>query len=239
MQAVQQEGEVGSALGRQAMILEAHVLAERLGRVPAVTERRIGDHRIEGWLLGWVLLAEHVPVVGQRVAVVYLELRILHPVQQHVHAAEVVGGDVLLLAVDHAHAAPGIDHAMADVQQQRARPAGKVHYAGQLLTGAGCGVLAVEGDDGREDIADALGRIELPGLLAGPGGELADQVLIGITQGVGIGRELRQPLGDLLDNRAEFIIARLVALAQLLRAEVDLREQPAEGTPRTIRSRYI
>ena len=33
-----------------------------------------------------------------------LELGVLHPVQQHVHAGEVVGGDVLFLPVDLADA---------------------------------------------------------------------------------------------------------------------------------------
>ena len=55
-------------------------------------------------LLGRVRLAQHVPVVGQRVAVVDFELSVLHPVQQHVHAREVVGGDVLFLPVDLADA---------------------------------------------------------------------------------------------------------------------------------------
>jgi hypothetical protein len=48
--------------------------------------------------LGRVLLAHHVPLVEQGVAVEDLELRVLHPVQQHVHARQVVGGDVLFLA---------------------------------------------------------------------------------------------------------------------------------------------
>ena len=96
----------------------------RLVRLPAVAERRIGHHGVELGLLGGVGLAQHVPVVGQRVAVVDLELRILHPVQQHVHARQVVGGDVLLLPEDLADAVR--PHALAHVEQQRAGAAGKV-----------------------------------------------------------------------------------------------------------------
>ena len=38
-------------------------------------------------LLRWICLAQKVPGVGERVAVVNLELGVFHPVQQHVHAA--------------------------------------------------------------------------------------------------------------------------------------------------------
>jgi hypothetical protein len=43
-----------------------------------------------------------------------------------------------------------------------------------------------------EDVRDLLRRVELTRLLAGPGGELADQVFIGIAQRVDVRRELRQ-----------------------------------------------
>ena len=62
-------------------------------------------------LLGRVQLAQHVPLVEQGVAVEDLELRVLHPVQQHVHAGEVVGGDVLFLPEDLADGAAGLVHA--------------------------------------------------------------------------------------------------------------------------------
>ncbi len=58
---------------------------------------------------------------------------------------------------------------------------------------------------------------------------MADQVLVGIAQRVGIGGELRQSFGDLLDDLAESVVAGLVCLAQLLRTQIDLREQPGEG----------
>ncbi len=47
-----------------------------------------------------------------------LKFRIFHTVQQHVHAREVVSGDVLLLPVNLADAVG--TESMAHVQQQRA-----------------------------------------------------------------------------------------------------------------------
>jgi hypothetical protein len=43
--------------------------------------------------------AQHVSLVFQGVAVEDFELRVLHPVQQDVHAGQIVGGDVLFLGV--------------------------------------------------------------------------------------------------------------------------------------------
>ena len=121
-----------------------------------------------------------------------VELRVLHPVQQHVHAGQVVGGDVFFSAVSPA-ASP-------------------------------CGLAARDQNgDGGEDGGNLLRRVKLPlfvrpsgslrpaisaalrfiCLLAGPGGELADQVFIGITQRVDVRGELIQPFGDLLDDGAE------------------------------------
>ncbi len=99
-----------------------------------------------------------------------------------------------------------------------------------MLLFAGGGVLAVQCDDTRQNAGNLLRRVELAGLLAGTGGKLADQVFIGVAQGVLVGGKLRQALGDGLDDGAELGIARLVALAQFFRIQVDLGEQPAEGT---------
>ena len=98
LETVQQEGKVGGGFGRQAVVLEAHALTQRVGGLPAVAEWRVGYHRIEARHLGPVRLAHHVSFIGQLVAVEDLELRLLHPVQQHVHARQVVGGDVLFLS---------------------------------------------------------------------------------------------------------------------------------------------
>jgi hypothetical protein len=75
--------------------------------------------------------------------VVDLELRVLDPVQQHVHAGEVVGGDVLLLAVDLADAVRA--HLLADVEQQRAGTAGEVEDAAEVRHLAGLRVPGCRG----------------------------------------------------------------------------------------------
>src|SRR3546814_4975966 len=63
VQPMKEEGEVGGALGRHAVVLEAHVLGHGLARLPAVAEGRIGHHRVELRFLGRVGLAQEVPVV--------------------------------------------------------------------------------------------------------------------------------------------------------------------------------
>ena len=87
MEAVEQEGEVGRGFWCKAVVLEAHVLGQGLGRFPSEAERGVGDHGVELGLPSRVGLAEHLPVVGQRVAVEDFELGILYAVQQHVHAS--------------------------------------------------------------------------------------------------------------------------------------------------------
>ena len=69
----------------------------------------------------------------------------LYPVQQHVHARQVVGSDVLFHAVDAADAAACILHAMAHVEQQRARAAGEIEHAVQFLARTGFRILSVQG----------------------------------------------------------------------------------------------
>jgi hypothetical protein len=62
-----------------------------------------------------------------------------------------------------------------------------------VLLFAGGGFLAVQRDDARQNAGNLLRRVELAGLLAGTGGKLADQVFIGVAQGVLVGGKLRQP----------------------------------------------
>ncbi len=67
--------------------------------------------------------------------------------QQHVHAGQFAGGDVLLLTVDPANTM--WPHVTAHIKQQRAGTAGKVEPTVQMLFLA-CGrLIAVQGDDGR------------------------------------------------------------------------------------------
>lgn len=68
--------------------------------IPTVAEGWVGDNGVEARLPGRVWLPHHFPLVEEGVAVEDFEFGVLHPVEQHVHAGEVVGGDDLLLAVD-------------------------------------------------------------------------------------------------------------------------------------------
>ncbi|MDB6032503.1 MAG: hypothetical protein JWM16_2841, partial [Verrucomicrobiales bacterium] len=52
------------------------------------------------------------------IAVVNFELRVLHPVQQHVHAGEVAGDDILLLPGNLTDATARVVHLLAHVEQQ-------------------------------------------------------------------------------------------------------------------------
>jgi len=88
---------IGKIFG-QPIVLEPHIIAHRLGRLPAEAEGRVRDHGIEGGLLCRVQLTQDIPVIGQSIAMEDLELGVLHPMQQHVHASEVVGRDVAFLA---------------------------------------------------------------------------------------------------------------------------------------------
>jgi hypothetical protein len=115
---------------------------------------------------------------------------------------------------------------LAHVEQQGAGAAGEVHHALQPLLGPGLRFLAVQRDDGGEDVGNLLRGVELARLLAGPGGELADQVFIGIAQRVDVRGELRQPFGDLLDDGAELGVPVGVGLAQLGGARLISENRP-------------
>jgi hypothetical protein len=138
--------------------------------------------------------------------VVDLKLGVLHPVQQHVHARQVVGGDVLLLPVDFADAviAPICWRTLSSSEPE---PQAKSSTLFSLLLFAGGRFLAVERDDAREDGRDRLRGVELAGLFAGTGGKLADQVFVGVAEDIAVGGELRDSLGDLGDDGAELFVA--------------------------------
>jgi hypothetical protein len=82
--------------------------------------------------------------------------------------------------------------------------------------------VAVQRDDARQNAGNLLRRVKLARLLAGTGGELADQIFIGIAQRVGVGGKLRQPFGDLLNDCAELGVALLVFFTKLVRPQIDL-----------------
>ncbi len=90
-------------------------------------------------------------------------------------------------------------------------------------------LLAVQRDNAREDRGNLLRGVELARLLAGTGGELADQIFVGVAQRIGVLGKFRQPLGDFLDDVAELFVFIRVRLAELFRAKVDLGEKALKG----------
>ncbi len=229
VEAVEQEGEVSGALRRYAVVGEAWVARGLVVGFPAEAEGRVGHDGIKEHGVGGVLLAEQVPVVGEGVAVEDFKLRVAEAMQQHVHAGEVEGGHFLFLTVNLANLAAVEAHLPVDVEQQRSRTAGEVEDSFQLFLVARCGVLAVEGDDAREDGADGLRRVELAGFLAAAGGKLADEVFVGVAQHVGFVVEGLQVLVELGDDAAHHRVAAVVVLAEFLALQVDFGEQPLEG----------
>src|SRR3546814_5083434 len=69
------------------------------------------------------------------------------------------------------------------------RAAREVEQAVDVRTLAGCRFLPVQSHDFGKDIGHELRGVKLASLLARPRSELADQIFIGITQRVAVGRE--------------------------------------------------
>ena len=109
----------------------------------------------------------------------------------------------------------------ADIEQQRTGAAGEIKHAAELLHRSGLGFLAVQCDDARKNRGNLLRRVELARLLAGTGGELADQIFVGITERINVGGKFIQPLGDFLDDVAQLLVFFRVRFAELFRAEID------------------
>ena len=174
-QDVQQEGVV-AVLGRRDAVLEAAEVV--VGRVEAagpvlVREREVGDHEVEGLQAAVGVLEVRG---GQGVGLPDLRGRAV--VQHHVHARQGGGGVVHLLAVEgqvQAGAALGL---VVGLEQQGAGAAGRV--VDGLVGAGGAAQVDHHGHDARH-----LGRgVELALALAGLGGEVAHQVLVGVAEQV-------------------------------------------------------
>jgi len=229
VESMEQEGKVGSGLGRKSMAFESHIVCHAIAGFPTITKRWISDDRIKGRFLGRIEFAHLVPLVKQGVAVKNLELGVLHTMQQHVHPRKVVGGDILFLAKDLADGPTVILHPFTNVEKQGSGATGKVHDAFEAFLGSSPGLLAIEGDDRREDVGELLRGIELTSFLAGTSGELADEVLVRIPQRIDIGRKIRKAFGDPLDDRAELGVSIGIGSTKFIRAEIDLRKEALEG----------
>src|SRR5690625_74088 len=98
MKAMQQEREIRSRLGRQTMRPKTHIIRNLAG-IPFVTERRIRNDGVKMRYARRILLLQEIPLVGERIAMKNLEFRVLHAMQKHVHARQVISGDVLFLTI--------------------------------------------------------------------------------------------------------------------------------------------
>lgn len=229
VEAVKEEGEIGGGFGGDAMVFEAHVLAGFVARGPAVAEGGIGDDDIEAGFFGGVGFAQPIPFVGEGVAVEDFEFGVFDSVQEHVHPREVVGGDIVFLPVEFADDSVVAQDMPAYVEEEGAGAAGEVEHAVEVFARASFGGLAIEGDDAGEDVGDALRGIKLARFFAGTGGELIEEVFVGVAEGIGVGGQVGQFVGDAGDDGAEFGVALGVGFAEFVGVEVDFGKQAGEG----------
>ena len=176
-QDVQEVGVIALLAGRDAVVLEALprvVLGIEAGAPAFVAEGRIGDDVVEG--------LERVAVEEERASdgVALLDLRRGVVVQDHVHAREASGGVVFLLPVERdLHVLVAVAGFVADLEEQRARAAGRVIDGGVV---ADLGVADAE--DLRDDAAHFGGGVELALTLATLGGEVPHEVFVGVAEKV-------------------------------------------------------
>ena len=171
LQDVHREGQVGLRLrrqhagGRVARVVDQ----QRVGvAVPLDRVRRVGHDRLERLV---------VPVgrVDQGVAVGDVELLVRDVVQEHVDPAQVVGGQVDLLAeVALPHLAVAED--LLVLQQHRPRAAGRVVDLVDLGL--------ADDRDPRQELGDLLRRVVLAARLAGRRGVHLHEVLVGVAEQV-------------------------------------------------------
>ena len=170
MQHVHGEGQVSLGLGGQhARRSEARVIDES-DVVLAHPLRRIGrvrDDRVERLIVPVGRFRQGVPQSDVKV-------REVDVVQEHVDAAQVVRRQVDLLA--EILTATRRPEKLRELQQQRPRARARVVHARHV--GA-----PIQGE-GRENLCDLLGRVELAARLARARGIHGHQVLVGITEGI-------------------------------------------------------
>ena len=145
--------------------------------VEAAGEWRIRQHQRVLLLLAGVVLRQRVPVA---------DVRVLHAVQQHVHAADAQHGDVEVEAVEQA--AVEVLAQLRVVQQVRVALAQVLARRDQEARRAAGRVADDVGGLGRSQLDhkpdDVARRAELP-VLSG-GGDLAEHVLVDVALGVAL-----------------------------------------------------
>jgi len=208
---VQQKGVIAVLGGRDAVLETVELV---VGGVEPVRpgfggKRRIGDGEVEGFQ-GAVRVLEvgigegvSTPEKGRGVAV-----------QDHVHPGQRPGGVVHLLAVD-GDAARGF---VGRLEQQRAGAARRV------VNGLVLGRLGTNADNLGHDARDFGRRVELAFALAGLGGEVPHQVLVGVAEQVvafcAVGPEV-EAVED-RDELGEAVLHLLAAAELVLVVEVGL-----------------
>ena len=154
-----------------------------------------------------------------------VELLVVHIVQEHVDAAQVVGGEVDLLPVEalaHLVVAQHLD----EVEQQGAGTAGRVVHLVDLG-------LADDGD-ARQQLGDFLRGVELAAGLAGGGGVHLHQVFVGVAEQVdGVVGEVARAAGqrqvaDGVEQLDQLFVALGDRRAELVTVDIEIVEQALE-----------
>jgi hypothetical protein len=169
---VQDEGVVALGSGRHAALVAVELVVLGLVVAPLLQrERRIGDHHVE--VLEGVVRVQQ-PGVAQGVAP--FDAVVVLAVQEHIHLGQCPGTADGLLAEQGVflRAVEALADLASALHQQRAGATGRVADLVAFLR------LHQFGDQ----VGDLGRRVELAGLLAGAGGEVLDQELVGVADHV-------------------------------------------------------
>ena len=197
---MQQKGVVCLGLGRHTE-LEARV-EFLVFRIPVLRIGWVRHHGINKQrVVGLVLVLHRVeprPVVLERVAVSGHDVVGKDAAHHQVHAREIVGVFLELLSVvlNGVRVAIAARHGLADVDEQRARSTRGVVDGDVLASGQ------VPRDDLAHEHGNLVRGVELAGLFAGVGGEVADEVLVDEAQHVIVLTAIHRDVLDEVDEVA-------------------------------------
>ena len=156
--------------------------------------------------------------VGKRVPVGDVEVLEVDVVQEHIDPAQVVGGQVDLLAEEPADVVPA--DKIRELQQQRARAAGRIVDPVEPAPAVG--------GDPRQDLADLLRGEELAAL-ARRGGVHRHEELVGVPEGVDRCVPVGQvEVADRVEQPHEFSVALGHGAAQPGGVDIDVVEEAAQ-----------
>ena len=213
------ERQIGLRLRRKhASRGESRIVDERgvVVALPLGGVGRVGHDHLERFVIPMLR-------IDQRVAVGNVEMVIIHIVQEHVDAAQVVCGQILLLAEEALSDLILAQH-FDGLQQQGSRTACRVidlvHFA-----------LAVGGDAGQQ-LADLLRCEELATGLAGIRRVHGHQILIRVTERINcvVRKALRAQvqITDGVEHLHQFSVTFHHGIAELAAVQVQIVEQAAQ-----------